>query len=183
MGGARSTGEWASLLGEIFEPSTDTDFHWVAWKNVRGKLTYEYQYGVDRQHSQETVAHGDMQKVITGFHGSVFIQKGTNVLLRVTVVPEIPPDFPVQDVAQTVDYDYQRIGAEQGPDCVAGTDGCFLLPTKSVVQMRDGHLGSKNDIRWRSYRKYSADTNIKFDENDTAPVPDVQKKDQTPPKQ
>ncbi len=182
LGGARSTGEWASLVAEIFEPSTDTDFHWVAWKNVRGKLTYEYQYKVDRQHSQETVAHGETQKVITGFHGSVFIQKGTNAVLRVTVTPEIPPDFPVQDVDQTVDYDYQRIGAQQGSDCAAGTDDCFLLPLKSVVQMRDGHLGSKNDIRWFSYRKYSADTKIEFDENDTAPEPDSQKKGQAPPK-
>jgi hypothetical protein len=48
--------------------------------------------------------------------------------------------------------------------------------------MRDGHLGSKNDIRWFSYRRYSADANIKFDESDPAPDPDVQKKDQTPPK-
>ena len=156
LGGARSTGEWASLLGELFEPSTDTSFRWVAWKTVRGKLVYEYQYQVDKENSHETISHANKEKIIAGFRGSVFIEKGANVVLRVTVVPDIPPSFPVQDVSQIVDYDYQNIGTQQ-----------FLLPYKSSVTMRDGQLGNKNDIQWRSYRKYSADTNLIFDDSDT----------------
>jgi hypothetical protein len=156
LGGARSTGEWASLLGELFEPSTDTSFRWVAWKRVRGKLVYEYQYQVDKENSHETISHANKEKIIAGFRGSVFIEKGANVVLRVTVIPDIPPSFPVQDVSQIVDYDYQNIGTQQ-----------FLLPYKSTVTMRDGQLGNKNDIQWRSYRKYSADTNLIFDDSDT----------------
>jgi hypothetical protein len=171
LGGARSTGEWASLLSEIFEPATHTGFRWVAWKTVRGKLVYEYSYLVERQDSRETIAHGDQEKIIAGFHGSVFIQKGQNVVLRVTVTPDIPPNFPVQDVDQTVDYDYQDIGGQQ-----------FLLPLKSVVQMRDGSLGTLNEIRWRSYRKYSADTTLTFDDVDTAAPSDDQKNASPSPK-
>lgn len=156
LGGARSTGEWASLLAEIFEPSSRTNFNWTGWATVRGKLTYEFRYVIERQYSQETVAHGDKEKIITGVAGKVFIEKGTNAVLRVTVTPDIPPDFPVQDVEQTVDYDYQTIGTQK-----------YLLPSKSTVQMRDGHMGSRNEIRWRSYRKYSADTTLTFDESDT----------------
>jgi hypothetical protein len=156
LGGSRSTGEWASLLAQIFEPSTRTSFQWVAWKTVRGKPAYEYQYSVERQYSHETISHGDKERIIAGFRGSVFIQKGVNAVLRVTVTPDIPPYFPVQDVDQVVDYDYQEVGDRQ-----------FLLPLKSTVQMRDGHIGSRNEIRWRSYRKYSADATINFDESDT----------------
>jgi len=156
LGGARSTGEWASLLGEIFEPSTDTSFRWIAWKTVRGKLVYEYQYQVDKENSHETISHADKEKIVAGFHGSVFIQKGANVVLRVTVTPDIPPTFPVQDVNQIVDYEYQPIGVQE-----------FLLPQKSEVIMRDGQLGSKNEIQWRKYQKYSADTNLIFDDSDT----------------
>ena len=36
---------------------------------------------------------------------------------------------------QTVDYDYQKIGPET-----------FLLPLRSQVQMRDGHIASRNEI-------------------------------------
>ena len=171
LGGARSTGEWASLLGEIFEPSTQTDFRWVAWKTVRGKLAYEYQYVVEREYSQETISHGDKEKIITGFRGSVFVQKGTNAVLRVTVTPEIPPSFPVQDVDQTVDYDYRRIGTKDDSECAATTtDDCYLLPQKSMVTMRDGQMGNRNEIRWVNYRKYSADSTLKFDETDAAPA-------------
>ena len=160
LGGARSTGEWASLLGEIFNPATDTGFRWVAWKTVRGKLVYEYQYQVDKANSHETISHGDSDKIVTGFRGSLFIEKGTNVVLRVTVIPDIPPSFPVQDVNQIVEYDYQTIGTQK-----------FLLPFKSTVTMRDGQLGNKNDIQWLMYRKYSADTNLIFEDSDTTPAP------------
>ncbi len=170
LGGARSTGEWASLLGSIFEPSSETDFKWVALKAVRTKAANEFHYSIEQAYSQETVSHGDKEKVKTGFHGSVFIEKGTNVVLRITVTPEIPPSFPVQDVDQVVDYDYQDIGGQT-----------FLLPLKSQVTMRDGLIGTRNDIEWRSYRKYSADTSITFDTGDT-PVAGDQKKDQSPPK-
>lgn len=157
LGGARSTGEWASLLAELFEPSTDTTFHWVAWKTMRGKLVYEFQYVVSKENSHETVSHGDKEKIVTGFHGSIFIQKGANVVLRVTVTPDIPPAFPVQDVNQIVDYDYQTIGTEK-----------FLLPYTSTVTMRDGQLASKNDIRWQKYQKYSADAILIPDDSDTS---------------
>ena len=159
LGGARSTGEWASLLAEIFEPATQTDFKWVAWKAVRSKVVYEFQYRVLKEYSHETIAHGDKDKIIAGFHGSVFIQKGANVVLRVTVIPDIPPYFAVQDVNQIVDYDYQPIGDQQ-----------FLLPYKSQVIMRDGQLGSRNDIQWRKYGKYSADTKLILDDGDPEPA-------------
>jgi hypothetical protein len=164
LGGARSTGEWASLLGELFEPSSETSFRWVAWKQVRGKLVYEYQYQVDQEKSHETISHGNKDKITAGFRGSVFIQKGANVVLRVTVIPDIPPSFPVQDVNQIVDYEYQNIGTQQ-----------FLLPYKSTVTMRDGQMGNKNDIQWILYRKYSADTNLTFDDPDTTPAASDQK--------
>lgn len=163
LGGARSTGEWASLLGEIFEPSSHTTFRWAKWATVRGALTYEFDYSVERQYSQEVVAHGNTEKVITAFDGKIFIERGTNKILRITVTPEIPSTFPVQDVDQIVDYGYQAIGDEK-----------FLLPLKSTVTMRDGQMGSRNDIRWLSYRRYSADTVIKFDDPDagqTQPQP------------
>ena len=75
LGGSRSTGEWASLLGELFEPSTDTTFRWVAWKTVRGKLVYEYQYVVSKENSHETISHADKEKIIAGL-GEQFPRHG-----------------------------------------------------------------------------------------------------------
>src|SRR6185295_2540062 len=116
---------------------------------LRTQLTHVYQYRVEQSRSQETISYANEQRITAGFHGLVYIQRGTNVVLRVTVEPDIPATFPVQDINQMVDYDYQKIGAET-----------FLLPLRSQVTMRDGHIASKNEIVWKQYRKYSADTNI-----------------------
>ncbi len=169
LGGSFSRGEWATLLSEVFEPTSNTHFNWTRWGNVRGHLTHVYEYRVEQQYSQETISYQNEQKIVAGFHGEVFIEKATNMVLRITVTPEIPPSFPVQDVQQTVDYDYQAIGPQT-----------FLLPFKSQVQMRDGHFASKNEIEWRSYRKYSADTSITFDTGDDKPTPDDKPKEPAP---
>jgi hypothetical protein len=175
LGGSISRGEWATVLAEVFQPSTNTDFHWLRWGNIRGQLTHVYQYTVEQQYSQETIGHGDPpneQKIVAGFHGLLYIQKGTNVVLRLTVVPDIPPSFPVQDVDQLVDYDFQQIGNQT-----------FLLPLRSQVKMRDGHIAFLNEIEWRQYRKYSADTSITFDTADDKPLSDDKTKEQATPGQ
>ncbi len=152
IGGSYSRGEWATLLSEVFEPATHTDFNWLRWGTLRGHLSHVYEYRIEQQYSQETISYQNEQKITAGFHGLVYIEKGTNIVLRLTVIPDIPASFPVQDVNQIVDYDYQEIGTQT-----------HLLPLRSQVQMRDGHQASKNEIEWRQYRKYSADFNIKFD--------------------
>jgi len=170
LGGSISRGEWATLLAEIFDPATDTDFTWFRWGTLRGQLTHVYQYRIEQSNSQETIGYGDppnTQKITVGFHGLLYIQKGANVVLRLTVVPDIPPSFPVQDVDQMVDYDFQQIGSET-----------FLLPLRSQVKMRDGHIASLNEIEWRQYRKYSADSSITFDTGDDKPLT-VDKEDKT----
>ena len=167
VGGSISRGEWASVLAEVFEPSTNTDFKWLRWGNIRGHLTHVYQYTVEQQYSQETIDYQKEQKITAGFHGLVYVQKGTNVILRLTVVPDIPQGFPIQDVDQVVDYDYQQIG-----------DQTFLLPLHSQVQMRDGHRADRNEITWKQYRKYSADTSITFDTTDDKPLSDDKTKEQ-----
>lgn len=172
LGGSISRGEWATLLAEIFEPATNTDFHWLRWGTLRGQLTHVYQYRVEQQNSQETISYQNEQKITAGFHGNVYVQKGANAVLRITVVPDIPASFPVQDVDQTVDYDYQKIGNET-----------HLLPLRSQVQMRDGHIASRNEIEWRQYRKYSADTSITFDTTDDKPLSDDKTKEQATPGQ
>jgi len=171
LGGSISRGEWATLLGEIFEPASETDFKWLRWGTLRSQLTHVYQYRVEQQYSQETIDYQNEQKITAGFHGLIYIQKGTNVVLRITVIPDIPASFPVQDVNQTVDYDYQQISGQT-----------FLLPLRSQVQMRDGHIASLNEIEWRQYRKYSADTSITFDTADDVPLSDDKTKEQATPK-
>jgi hypothetical protein len=166
IGGSISRGEWASLLGEIFDPATHTSFRWQRWGNIRGHLTHVFEYHVEQKYSHETVAF-EKQEITAGFHGLLYVEEGDNFPLRITVVPDIPADFPVQDVNQFVDYDTQKIGDES-----------FLLPLKSQVTMRNGHFGSRNDIEWRQYQKYSAGATITFETSDDKPTPDDKTQEQ-----
>src|SRR6185437_10525661 len=142
-----------------------------------------FQYSVAQQYSQETIGYGDppnAQRITAGFHGEIHVERGSssepdcvldggcsNVVVRITVIPEIPPSFPLQDVNQQVDYDYQKIGTLT-----------FLLPLASTVTMRDGHIATRNDIKWRMYSKYSAQSDIKYDTADDTPAPDAKTKEQ-----
>ena len=181
VGGSISRGEFGTLLREIFEPESAAGIQWLRWGNLRNHLCHVYEYRIDREHSRETIEFERKQQVTPGYHGLIFVQQGQNVVLRVTVEPDIPTDFPVQDVHQIVDYNYVDISGRQ-----------FLLPLVSQVQMRNGRYASKNDIEFRSYKKYSADTSIKFDDTeDPTPIedqkpdnqkPENQKREQQPPK-
>jgi hypothetical protein len=55
-----------------------------------------------------------------------------------------------------------------------------VLPQTGEVIMRADGIGSKNDIEFRSYRKYSADTSITFDDTDDKPGAEEPKPEQSP---
>ncbi|HZL57116.1 MAG TPA: hypothetical protein VFC21_08550 [Bryobacteraceae bacterium] len=152
VGGAISRGDWATLLESIFDPGTQTSFQWERWGNLKGKRYHVYRYQVDRAHSKETL-EADHQQTTPAFHGEIFVPTDASVIWRITVEPEPPRDFPMQDVKEVLSYDYVDISGHR-----------FLLPLKSDVTMRTGRIGSLNEIEFRRYQKYSADTSITFDD-------------------
>ena len=171
VGGALSRGDFGTLLREIFTPQSSAEFHWERWGNLDGHLFHVYTYAIDQPHSRETLTYERSQEVTPGYHGEIFVEKGPNVIWRVTVEPEPPASFPMQNIHQVLDYRYTDISGQK-----------FLLPLNGTIVMRTNGMGSKNEIEFRSYRKYSADTSITFDDKDDPPVPD-QKPDAEKPKQ
>jgi hypothetical protein len=165
VGGALSRGEWASLIQAVFDPSTETHFEWSRWTSINKKRHYVFRYSVDKEHSRETL-EADGQKVTPAFHGEVFVPFDSDVIARITIEPEPPATFPMQDVKETLKYDYIVISGQQ-----------FLLPVSSEVVMREGRIGSRNEIEFRRYQKYAADTSISFgDIDDPADKPAEPKK-------
>ena len=68
----------------------------------------------------------------------------------------LPPQFPADRVEEALDYEYVRLG---------GTEQ-FLLPVHSEALSceRGTNSCSRNVIDFRDYKKFTADTNITFDE-------------------
>ena len=100
--------------------------------------------------------------LVTAYHGLVFIDVERHSVHRVTMHSDgIPRDFPVQDVSLVLDYDYTRIG-----------DGLFLLPLEFELRSRDSGWYLKNDVTYSDYRKFGADSNVRFsDPVESSPTP------------
>jgi hypothetical protein len=172
LGGALSRNEFGTLLKEIFDPATDTEFRWERWGTLRGHLCHVYAYFVDQPHSKWTLDYDRRQQTTPGYNGLIFVDKESSAILRITIDPQPPADFPMQNIHQVLDYNYADISGQK-----------FLLPLVSEVTMRADGVGTRNEIEFRSYRKYSADATITFSDNDDQQVPDDQKKEQPAPKQ
>jgi hypothetical protein len=169
VGGATSTGEFGSLLRDIFEPATQARFEWDGWARLHGKLVMAFHYEVDQAHSQWGIEYERKDHIVPAYSGRIIIDKDTHVVLRVTLnADNLPPSFPVKEATTILEYDYQDISGHQ-----------FLLPLKSETMMSADGILSKNDTEFRLYRKYSAEAEIKYDITPD-PLPDEKPKDLKP---
>ena len=100
----------------------------------------------------------------------MYVDNATNRTVRIIAEADsIPADFPVHSATTTLDYDFVDISGKT-----------FLLPLKSTTLMSADDYMTRNDTEFRIYRKYSAESEIKFDVNDIpAPLPDDKTKETT----
>ena len=153
VGGATSTGEFGSLLRDIFEPRTHAQFEWDGWARLRDQLVMAFHYNVEQANSQWGIEYEKKDHIVPAYSGRILIDKDTHVVLRVTLnADNIPAGFPVKMATTILDYDYVDISGHQ-----------FLLPLKSETQMSADGILSRNDTEFRLYRKYSAEAEIKYD--------------------
>ena len=153
VGGATSTGEFGSLTLGIFEPSTKTHFEWDHWGTLRGKLVMVFRYEVEQSHSQWAIDYQRREHIFPAYSGLLYVDKDLHVLMRVTLNAEnIPPAFPVHLAHTTLDYDYQDISGHE-----------FLLPLKAQIDMSADGILTRNETEFRLYRRYSAESEIKYD--------------------
>ncbi len=153
LGGATSTGEFGSLLREIFADESKADFHWERWATLRGRRMHVFGYRVAQPFSKWKLVYERSLEATPGYHGLIFADRDTGQVMRVTLEAEdVPPSFPIQSASTKLDYDYAEISNQQ-----------FLLPLRAEVRMRSGRSLVKNEVEFRMYRKFGADTTITFD--------------------
>lgn len=169
LSGAVNTGDFGTMLRQIFEPATETHFDWDHWATMRGHLSYVFSYEVSQERSKWHVSDRETD-IIPAYRGLVYVDKQTHQVLRVTMAAfGMPASFPVRTAEDVLDYDYQDLGGHQ-----------YLLPFKGEARMSSADVLSKNDNEFHLYHKYSADSQISFDT--PAPIPDDQTKEQPPSK-
>jgi hypothetical protein len=158
LGGASSSGEFGSVMKGIFAPETATDFTWQTWFTLRGRKMHVYAYHVAVNKSDYHVVVPEQGKdLVTAYHGLIFIDDRKHFIHRITLHADgIPPGFPIQDVSLMLDYENTRIG-----------DADYLLPLTFELRSREGNVRVKNDVDYDGYRKFTADSSLRFGGADT----------------
>ncbi|HET6250785.1 MAG TPA: hypothetical protein VFE47_24055 [Tepidisphaeraceae bacterium] len=159
FGGTTSEGEFGSMMNEIFDPETHTEFSWDHWGKLRGRKTYVFAYDVQQEYSKYRVEADDKLSIIPAYRGLVYIDEDTKMVLKIVMKPyDMPSSFPIHDIVSSLDYDFANIGDQQ-----------FMLPLKSVLTSKRDRQMSKNDIEFRLYRKFGTESTIKFETPDALP--------------
>jgi hypothetical protein len=165
IGGSTSTGEFGSMMKEIFEPGTRTAFEWERWATLRGRRMHVFGYRVPQDTSRWSISYERKDIIRPGYKGLVYVDRDTNAIMRITLEAEgIPFSFPVQQATTTLDYEFTRIPA-----------GEFVLPMKAVMRMRAGKLLIKNETEFRNYNRFGAEATITYTPD---PIPYEQLKEQ-----
>ncbi len=160
VGGNRSSGEFGSMLNDIFDASSQARFEWERWATLRGHRMHVFSYRILQPYSKYSI-HDDAsgRSVTPGYHGLVYADADTLRVMRLTMeCDDIPTSFPIQQAAEVLDYDFANISGEK-----------FLLPLKADLRFKATRALVWNEIEFHLYRKFSADASIKFEAVDDTP--------------
>lgn len=177
LGGTTSTGEYVSMLADLFDPASHTTFKMVDTDVLRGRRTIVYEYEVQKPYSKQMIkarGFGDTQ-IVTGYRGRVWIDRELYRVLRLEEIAiDIPSDFPINAASNVVDYDWVTINEHQ-----------YLLPSNAELIMAarfdNRQFQTRNEIRFRGYQKFGSDVRIieDVDDEDEPPPPTPRQQPQT----
>jgi len=166
LGGTTSSGEFGTMLSEIFSPETHTEFEWYRWGTLRSRRMHVYTFRVRQENSKYSIHDGESGRtIVAGYHGLIYVDRDTNVVTKIQMDCEGLEGFPVSQVGLEMDYNFTKIG-----------DNEYMLPLKAEVRSRAGRFLNKNEVEFRLYRKFGAEATIIFDTPD--PIPADQLKEQ-----
>jgi hypothetical protein len=152
--GAWSTGEFGTILVDLFSPGTAAEFKPKGTSRASGVTAKLYDFNVNHEHSHWDIKVGG-QAYMPAYRGSVWIDPQTARVLRIEMQAYgFPSTFPTDHVESATDYEYIRLGDTKQ----------YLLPvhSESLSCQRGSSLCSRNAIDFRNYHKYSGESTIKF---------------------
>jgi hypothetical protein len=156
IGGSTSTGEFGSWLKQVFEPKSYGQFRWERWGKLRGRRMHVFGYSVAKENSEWSISYrgegGVQAQTVTGYRGMLYVDEQTHSVMRITAeATDIPMNFPLQQTANTLDYDFVQIASTE-----------YVLPLKAQMRMREGRRLYKNDTEFRMYNRFGAEATITF---------------------
>jgi hypothetical protein len=154
LSGSWSTGEFGSVLADLFSPATGADFEYRKESRSAGRASLVYDFSVEREHSHWRIMVAS-QLISPAYQGSVWIDKETNRVLRIEMqATHIPDAFPTDKIEMATDYEFVRFGDRQ-----------YLVPVhaENMGCQRDTNSCSRNAIDFRNYHRYAGESSITFE--------------------
>lgn len=149
--GVSSRGEFGAMLKSIFRPEVAAQYHWAGRAMAGGLLCEVFDVEVPAQRSNFVLTF-NLRQEIAGFHGRVFIDQESGLVRRLVLNGGgLPKDFGLQSPTFSLEYGMVRIAAQD-----------YLLPLRSVLQVRQAKQVVRNETQFRDYRKFEASSQIKF---------------------
>jgi len=149
--GVASHNEFGTMLHGLFDPDVAATYHWAGRAMALGVLCQVFEFEVSRAKSN-FVLHAGNNVASTGYTGRVFIDEDSGLVRRLTIQGSgLPKDFGLQSPSLSLDYGMVKIGEKD-----------YLLPLRSVLQLRRAKVFVRNESVFRGYRKFQAESQIKF---------------------
>lgn len=169
--GTSSTGEFVSLLVNLFAVESEAKFQPVGTDTLRGVNTIVYDFEVARRKSKQLIKFGGggtegEQATTAGRRGKVWIDRESARVRRIeNMATEIPEDFPIRAVTNRIDYDWTEIDGRR-----------YLLPLLAEIEfttnVNERIYQSRNVIRFRNYQKFGSKVEVLEDDFDEPPPSD-----------
>ena len=132
IGGAWSTGEFGTVLIDLFSPATNAAFHFRRDSRAGGIMAKMYDFEVAQENSHWSI-HSGAQGFDPPYTGSVWIDPSTARVLRIEMEAKgLPGDFPLDHVESATDYQYITAGRRQAVSA-AGARRDVELPARDAV--------------------------------------------------
>jgi hypothetical protein len=169
LGGVVTSGEFGSMLFNIFDPDSGAEFHWDHWATLRGKPMYVFAYSVP-QSKGYSMYHGESKREYTSaYKGLVYADVQSKIVMRIKMeTTGIPADFPISEVNLTLDYNPTKIADQE-----------YVLPYHFELTSKETKADTTNRADYRLYQKFGAEASITF--GDIEPIPEDQLKEQPAP--
>jgi len=122
---------------------------------IAGRATFLFDFTVTQENSNWEMVSPDQRRYRPAFNGSVWIDQETRRVLRIEQrTLSMPQDFPLSKAEITLDYAFVKIDQKT-----------HLMPalSENLGCMRGSGTCSRNVIEYRNYRKFTADSAIKYE--------------------
>jgi hypothetical protein len=152
--GIRARSEFGSMLRGLFDPDVAASYKWAGRAMAMGVLCQVFDVEVSKAKSNFMLNYGGRRE-LAAYTGRVFIDEETGMVRRLTIQGVgLEKEFGLQSPALSLDYGLVKIGKED-----------YLLPLRSVLQLRHARAFVRNETVFRAYRKFEAESQIKFQNN------------------